>query len=332
MSVRPTEFIWHNGKLVPWHQATVHVLAHGLHYGSAVFEGIRAYSTPQGTAIFRLEDHIRRLKQSARIYRMPMPFDAATLEAACCEVVRANGLSDAYLRPIAYRGFGALSVSPLDTPMEVAIAAIEWGTYLGEDALKQGVDAAFSSWIRPSSHSTPLMAKASGHYLNAQLIADEARRNGYGEGLALNADGQLSEGAGENVFLVEDGVLKTPPQSASVLRGVTRDTVMVLARDLGLEVSEETIARERVYVADEVFLTGTAAEITPVRAIDGISIGEQRLTEQCPGPITSALQWAFFGLFDGSTSDHHGWLRPVAVARPDPVSAVKALEPVPVGG
>ncbi len=322
MSLQPTESIWHNGALVPWQQATVHVLAHGLHYGSAVFEGIRAYSTPNGPVIFRLEDHVRRWLQSARIYRIPMPFSAAELEAACCEVVRANGLTNAYLRPIAYRGLGGLSVSPVDTPVEVAIAAIEWGAYLGKDALKHGVDAAFSSWIRPSSQSTPLMAKASGHYLNAQLIADEARRNGYGEGLALNAHGQLSEGAGENVFLVENGVLETPPQSASVLRGVTRDTVMVLARDLGLEVTEETIARERVYVADEVFLTGTAAEITPVRQVDGIALGEQ-----CPGPVTCALQSAFFGLFDGSTPDRHGWLCPVGAESPEASAPDGRAEP-----
>ncbi|MEM7583235.1 MAG: branched-chain amino acid transaminase [Acidobacteriota bacterium] len=312
MSLTPTQLIWHNGKLVPWERATVHVLAHGLHYGSAVFEGIRAYATPDGPAVFRLEDHIRRLHESARIYRMPMPFSAAELEAACCEVLRANRLSNAYLRPIAYRGLGALSVSPEGTPMEVAIAAIEWGAYLGDEALKHGVDAAFSSWIRPSSHSTPLMAKAAGHYLNAQLIADEARRNGYGEGLALNAQGQLSEGAGENVFLVENGVLKTPSQSSSVLRGITRDTVRVLAQDLGLEVAEETIARERIYVADEVFLTGTAAEITPVRTVDGVAIGET-----CPGPVTQALQRAFFGLFDGSTPDRWGWLRAVGPAARD---------------
>ena len=230
MSLPATEFIWHNGALVPWQQATVHVMAHGLHYGSGVFEGIRAYETPYGTSIFRLEDHIERLLQSARVYRMPIAFSAQELEEACCEVVRINGLSNAYVRPIAYRGLAGLSVTPQDIPLEVAIAAIEWGTYLGEGALNHGVDAAISSWIRPSSHSTPLLAKACGHYLNAQLIADEARRNGYGEGLALNADGLLSEGAGENVFLVENGVLKTPPQAASVLRGITRDSIFQLAK------------------------------------------------------------------------------------------------------
>ncbi|MEM7351545.1 MAG: branched-chain amino acid transaminase [Acidobacteriota bacterium] len=309
MSLRPTQLIWHNGALVPWEQATVHVMAHGLHYGSAVFEGIRAYQTPDGPAVFRLEDHIRRLIDSARIYRMRLPFSACELEDACCEVVRANGLQDAYVRPIAYRGLGNLAVTPEDGPLEVAIAAFEWGAYLGDDAVRHGVDAAFSSWIRPSSHSTPLLAKACGHYLNAQLIAEEARRNGYGEGLALNGDGQLSEGAGENVFLVEDGALRTPPQSASVLRGITRDSIFELARQRDIEVVEEAIARERIYVADEVFLTGTAAEVTPVRSVDGIRIGAA-----CPGPVTRTLQQAYFGLFDGTTPDVLDWLRPIGTA------------------
>ena len=319
MSIVPTELIWHNGCLVPWEKATVHVLAHGLHYGSAVYEGIRVYQTPEGPAVFRLRDHIRRLVQSARIYRMPLPFTAAELEEACCEIVGANHLTNAYIRPIAYRGLGTLSVTPKDTPMEVAIAAIEWGAYLGEEALAQGIDAAFSSWIRPSSHSTPLLAKASGHYLNSQLIAEEARRNGYGEGLALNSDGQLSEGAGENVFIVEDGVVRTPPQAASVLRGITRDSVMELARQLGFEATQEPIARERVYVADEVFLTGTAAEVTPVRSVDGIAIGEGR-----PGLVTQAIQRAYFGLFDGSTEDRHGWLRRIGPPAEEPPARVAA--------
>ncbi len=306
MGLTPTQWIWHNGKLVAWQEATVHVMAHGLHYGSAVFEGIRAYATPTGSAIFRLDDHLRRLEQSARIYRLRLDWDRQQLAAACRELLIANRLDSAYLRPIAYRGVGSLAVTAEDNPVELAIGALEWGAYLGSEALEQGIEVAFSSWIRPSSHSTPLLAKACGHYLNSQLIAEEARRHGYTEGIALNDAGQISEGAGENFFLVENGVICTPPQASSVLRGLTRDTVMQLARRLGIEVRQEPLARERAYVAEEVFLTGTAAEITPVKGIDGLSIGNGG-----PGPVTRALQCAFFGLFDGSTADTEGWLQAV---------------------
>lgn len=296
--------IWFNGALRPWQQATVHVMAHGLHYGSAVFEGIRCYETPEGPAIFRLGDHIERMLQSARIYRMRIPFDRAELEAGCRSVVARNGLRSAYLRPIALRGLAGFGLAQsADGPVEVAIAAIEFGAYLGADGLKHGVDVCVSSWQRPAPAAQPSAAKAAGHYLNSQLVANEARRLGFAEGIALGSDGCLSEGSGENLFVIRKGVIYTPPAAASILVGITRDTVFELARDLGVEVREQSLPRESLYLADEVFLTGTAAEITPVRSVDGIEVGAG-----ARGPITEALQSRFFGLFDGRTRDRHGWL------------------------
>lgn len=296
--------IWSNGEIKPWRDATVHVMAHAIHYGSSVFEGIRCYATPRGPAIFRLEDHIDRLYQSARIYRMPVPFAPSTLMRACKEVVSANNLRQAYLRPVILRGMCGFGVAPpADAPIEVAIAAVEWGAYLGEEGLKQGVDACVSSWNRAAPNTTPTLAKAGGNYLNSQLIAGEARRQGYAEGIALSPDGTLSEGAGENLFVVRKGVLYTPPAASSILVGITRDTVFQLAADLELKVVEQTLPRELLYVADEVFLTGTAAEITPVRSVDGLAVGNG-----ARGPITAALQERFFGLFDGRTPDQYGWL------------------------
>lgn len=296
--------IWSNGEIKPWRDATVHVMAHAIHYGSSVFEGIRCYATPRGPAIFRLEDHIDRLYQSARIYRMPVPYAPSELMRACKEVVSANNLRQAYLRPVILRGMCGFGVSaPADAPMEVAIAAVEWGAYLGEEGLKAGVDACVSSWNRAAPNTTPTLAKAGGNYLNSQLIAGEARRQGYAEGIALAPDGTLSEGAGENLFVVRKGVLYTPPAASSILVGITRDTVFQLAADLGLKVVEQTLPRELLYVADEVFLTGTAAEITPVRSVDGMAVGNG-----ARGPITAALQERFFGLFDGRTPDQYGWL------------------------
>ncbi len=310
MSMKKTELIWFDGRLVPWESATVHVMAHGLHYGSSVFEGIRAYATPNGPAIFRLRDHIERLLDSARIHRMVPDFGLESLEEACRAVVEKNGLSSAYIRPVVFRGPGSLSLAAPGCPIQVAIAAFEWGAYLGEEALAAGVDVGVSSWARAAPNTFPALAKAGGNYLSSQLIAQEARRHGYAEGIALDHQGLISEGSGENVFLVRRGRLHTPPLSAAILPGITRDTVITLARDMGLEVAEERLPREALHVADEVFFSGTAAEITPVRSVDGLPVGEGKR-----GPITERIQTQFFGLFDGSTEDRWGWLSAV---RTDP--------------
>jgi branched-chain amino acid aminotransferase len=299
--------IWHNGALIPFQDAKVHVLSHGLHYGSSVFEGIRAYATPKGPCVFRLHEHMERLFDSARIYRMLPPYDCKTLTEACCEVVSANGYESAYIRPLIYRGFGKLGLVPSpDTPIEVAIAALEWGTYLGEGALERGVDVCVSSWTRLRANTMPTMAKAGGNYMSSQLIATEAKRNGFHEAIALDANGYVSEGPGENVFVVRKGVLYTPPITASILPGITRDTIITLARSLGYEVREENMVREALYLADELFFTGTAAEITPVRSVDGITVGAGKR-----GPVTEQLQKTFFGLFSGETPDQWHWLTPV---------------------
>lgn len=318
--MQPASTIWFNGRLVPWQDATVHVMAHGLHYGSSVFEGIRCYATPKGPAIFRLEEHIERLYHSAAIYRMAIPYSPGELAEACREAVRANGLKSAYLRPVVFRGFSGFGLATAtNAPIEVAVAAIEFGAYLGEDGLKNGIDACVSSWSRAAPNTFPAMAKAGGNYLNSQLIAMEARRLGFGEGIALSHDGLLSEGSGENLFVVRKGVLYTPPAAASILVGITRDTVFTLAADLGLRVAEQAMPREILYVADEVFMTGTAAEITPVRSVDGIVIGAGSR-----GPITAALQERFFGLFDGRTEDRWGWLDPVHADARRPATATTA--------
>ena len=308
MPLKTTKFIWHEGRLVPWEQATVHVLSHALHYGSSVFEGIRVYQTPNGAVGFRLTDHVRRLFHSAKIYRMKIPYSREAITAACREVVRENGLKGAYIRPIAFRGYGELGVAGnIEQPASVSIAAWEWGSYLGEGALEQGVDVCVSSWQRVAPNTVPALAKAGGNYLSSALVTLEARRLGYAEGIALSVDGYVSEGAGENLFLVQNGKLYTPPVAASILSGITRDTVARLAESLGLQVIEQNIPRELLYIADEVFLTGTAAEITPVRSVDKITIGEGKR-----GPITERLQKLFFGLFDGSTVDRWNWLEPIA--------------------
>lgn len=301
------ELIWHNGELKPWADATTHVMAHALHYGSSVFEGIRVYDTPEGPAVFRLQDHLERLFDSAKLYRMPMPYDLDTLRRACHQAVSANGLKSAYLRPIAFRGAGTLGLLPKpETPTEVAVAAMHWGTYLGEEALEQGVEVCISSWSRIAPNTLPAMAKAGGQYLSSQLISMEAHRLGFSEGIALGIDGRVSEGAGENLFMVKHGVLMTPPVSASLLAGITRNTIMQLARAAGVEVVEQAISREALYLADELFFTGTAAEVTPIRAVDDIQIGAGRR-----GPLTEQLQSAFFGLFDGSTADDWNWLEAI---------------------
>jgi branched-chain amino acid aminotransferase len=306
MAITPTEFIWHNGSFVPWHAATTHVLAHGLHYGSAVFEGMRAYELAHddGTAIFRLKSHIKRLFDSARIYQIEIPYSIDEIERACLDCVSMNGLRSAYIRPIAFRGFGTFSLVPQgQTPVEFAIAAIAWGAYLGNSALRDGVDVCVSSWTRLAPNTVPVLAKAAGHYLSSQLIASEAARNGYTEGIALDASGMLSEGSSENLFIVKDDVLYTTPISSSVLQGITRDSILTLADHLGIHVREQAMPREMLYVADEVFFTGTAAEITPVRSVDRTPVADGK-----PGPVTRVLQDAFFGLFDGKTPDRWGWL------------------------
>ena len=314
MSKDPKGFIWFNGNMVPWADAKVHVLSHALHYGSSVFEGIRVYETPSGSRVFRLRDHMTRMYNSARLYRIGIPYDQPMLEAACRQAVVANGLDrGAYLRPIAFRGMAGLGLAaPADSPVDVAIAAIEWGAYLGEDGLKNGVDVCVSSWQRVAPNTIPSGAKAGGTYLSSQLISMEAKRNGFAEGIGLTTDGTVGEGAGENLFVVKDGRLMTPPAASSILAGITRDTVICLARDAGYEVVEQAIPREMLYFADELFFTGTAAEITPIRSVDRIEVGAGTR-----GPVTETLQNQFFGLFSGRTPDTRGWLDPVEpVTRP----------------
>ena len=305
MPIPATPYIWFNGKLVPWEKATVHVLAHALHYGSSVFEGIRAYATPGGVAIFRLHDHTRRFYDSAKIYRIQIPFQPEQIDAACREAIAANKLAKgAYLRPIAFRGYGEMGVVPkIDPPVDVAIAAWEWGKYLGAEGESEGVDVCVSSWQRVAPNTLPAMAKAGGNYLSSQLISMEAKRLGFAEGIGLSTDGTVSEGGGENLFVVKDGVLMTPALAHSVLGGITRDTVIKLAHELGLEVRECAVPRELLYLADELFFSGTAVEVTPIRSVDRIAVGTGRR-----GPITERIQQAFFGLFDGRTADKWGWL------------------------
>ncbi len=296
--------IWHNGRIKPWHEATVHIGAHALHYGSSVFEGVRVYATPEGPRYFRLEEHTARLFNSARIYDLNHGFDAAAINRACRDVIVANGLQSAYVRPIVYRsGFTFSLAPPLDTAVDVAIIALPWGAYHGADAVEHGVDVCVSSWNRAAPNTFPTGAKAGGNYLNSQLIAREAANGGYAEGIALGTDGLLSEGAGENLFVVRNRRIHTPPSAASILAGITRDSVIALAHERGFEVIEQALPREMLYFADEVFMTGTAAEVTPVRSVDRKPVGTGK-----PGPVTRQLQQDFFGLFDGRTEDRWGWL------------------------
>lgn len=303
MAMQKMEYIWFNGQLVEWEKATIHVLSHVVHYGTSFFEGIRCYETPQGTAVFRLAPHIRRLFESVRIYRTEIPYTQEHLVAAVKETIRANKLRSGYIRPVVYRGYGAIGLDPTDCPVEVAIATMEWGKYLGAEAMEQGVDVCISSWNRFAPNTMPSLAKAGGNYLNSQLVKLEALRHGYSEGIALDTNGSVSEGSGENVFVVRNGVVFTPPIGSSILEGITRDTVLVLLRDMGVEVREQAIPRELLYIADELFFTGTAAEITPVRSVDGITVGSGRR-----GPITTDVQAAFFGIVQGERADTHGWL------------------------
>ena len=300
--------IWHNGKLVAWDEASVHVTTHALHYGSSVFEGIRAYKKGDQTVFFRLNEHNQRLFDSAKIYRIKIPFTLDAVNAACHQVVAENGLTEgAYLRPIAFRGavgFGV--VAPKDSRVDVSIIAQEWGAYLGEEGLNDGVDVCISSWQRLAPNTVPPAAKAGGNYLSSQLIGMEAQRLGFHEGIGLTVEGVVSEGAGENLFLIKDGRIFTPPASSSILCGITRDTLITLARERGYEVTERSLTRESLYLADELFFTGTAAEVTPVRSVDRLPVGSGTR-----GPITKQLQDDFFGLFDGRTQDRWGWLEPL---------------------
>jgi len=298
------ELIWFNGELMPWQNATVHVMSHALHYGSSVFEGIRAYKTHKGTCIFRLEEHVDRLFDSAKVYRMNIPFTRDEVIKACKDAVVENKLDAAYLRPLAFLGDVGMGLRPpADAKADLMVAAFSWEAYLGAEAIEHGVDVGVSSWNRLAPNTMPTAAKAGGNYLSSQLISMEAGRHGYTEGIALDVNNMVSEGAGQNLFLVRKGVIYTPLSTASILPGLTRDAVMTLARDLGYEVREEPISRESLYLTDEFFMTGTATEIVPVKSVDGIPVGTGSR-----GPVTKALQDAFFGIFDGSTEDKWGWL------------------------
>jgi len=307
----PTEKIWHNGRFIPWDEAKIHVLSHVVSYGSSVFEGIRCYATPSGPAVFRLREHIRRMIDSAKIYRTELGYTAEQLAEAMLELVRVNHMNACYLRPIALRGYGEIGVHAGKNPVEVFIACWEWGKYLGEEALANGVDVCVSSWNRIAPNTLPTLAKAGANYMNSQLIKMEALVNGYSEGIGLDTAGYVSEGSGENIFVVRDGKILTPPLGASVLPGITRDSVMQLARDLDIPVIETLVPREMLYIAEEVFFSGTAAGITPIRSIDRIKIGSGRR-----GPVAEKLQKEFFGIINGVKPDRYGWLTPVGVPQP----------------
>ena len=307
MAMTKASKIWMNGKWVAWDEAKIHVLSHVAHYASSVFEGIRAYETRRGTAIFRLEPHLDRLMLSAKIYRMELPFTREQIRNACLEVVAINDLKECYIRPLIYRGYENLGVNPFGNPIDVAIAAFPWGKYLGEDALTKGVAVKVSSWQRLAPNTMPAMAKASSNYMNSQLMKMEALVDGYSEAIALDVNGFVSEGSGQNVFAVVDGTIWTPTLASSILAGITRDTVITLARELGYPVREEVMPREMLYGADELFYAGTAVEITPITSVDRIAVGDGTR-----GPVTKALQDAFFGIVRGDGTDRHGWLTPVS--------------------
>ena len=295
--------VWMNGKLIPWKDARIHIASHVIHYGTSLFEGFRTYATPQGSVIFRLQSHTQRLYNSCKMYRMDIPYTQTQFNQAVVETIKANNLKSCYVRPIVYRGYGSLGVDPFPNPVDCAILVWEWGKYLGEDALENGVDVRVSSWQRMAPNTFPALAKSGANYMNSQLIKMEALLDGYAEGIALNVRGHISEGSGENIFVVIDGILHTPPLSSSILPGITRDTVITLTKELGIHFVEDTIPREMLYIADEVFFTGSAAEITPIRSIDKIIIGEGKR-----GPITKKLQDEFFAYIDGEREDRHNWL------------------------
>jgi branched-chain amino acid aminotransferase len=312
MALQKTDKIWHKGKLIRWEDATVHVMAHVIHYGSSVFEGVRCYAPPSGPAIFRAKEHMERLLDSAKVYRMEVSYSREELVTAMSDLVRANGVWPCYLRPIVFRGYGDAGVTPVNCPVEVYICNYPWGKYLTQD--DSGVDVCVSSWTRIAPNTLPALAKAGANYMNSQLIRMEATINGYAEGIALDINGYVSEGSGENVFIVRNGVLQTAPLGNSVLPGITRDSILTLAREMGIPVVEAGIPREMLYLADEAFFTGTAAEITPIRSVDRITVGKGAV-----GPITRSLQREFFGIVNGTHPDRHNWLTPVPVASKQPV-------------
>jgi len=319
MGFSGTGKVWMNGKLVDWADATIHVASHVVHYGTGVFEGARCYKTPKGSQFFRLDAHIRRLFDSARVYRMPYEMSQEAFTQGVIDTVKANALPACYIRPVIYRGYRSLGVDPAPCPIEAVILVWEWSAYHGEGALERGIDVRVSSWARSAPNTFPAMAKATANYANSALIKLEAGVDGYAEGIALGPDGRLSEGSGQNLFLVRDDVLYTPPVSASVLPGITRDAVITLAREMGFTVREQELPREMLYIADEVFFAGTAVEITPIRSIDKIQVGPGRR-----GPVTAALQQAFFDYINGVVPDRHNWLTPVEIPTPEPAEAAGA--------
>ncbi len=315
MAINKTEKIWHNGKLINWDDATLHVMSHVVNYGSAVFEGIRCYARKEGAGIFRAAEHMQRLLDSAKIYRMEVPFSRDELVRGMVELVAANKICPSYIRPIVLRGYGQIGVNPFNSPIEVYIVNYEWGKYLGSGKVDEGVDVCVSSWTRLAPNTMPAMAKSGANYMNSQLIKMEAIVNGYVEGIALDVNGYVSEGSGENLFLVRNGTLLTAPLGNSVLPGITRDSVLRLARDLGIPVVEQMIPREMLYIADEVFFSGTAAEITPIRSVDKIVVGEGKA-----GPVTKRLQKEFYGILQGTEADRYHWFTPVPVKDRQPVT------------
>jgi len=313
MAIQKTDKIWHNGKFIPWDDATLHVMSHVVNYGSSVFEGVRCYALPTGPAIFRAQEHVQRLLDSARIYRIDVEFSREDILAGLVDLIKTNGIWPCYIRPIVLRGYGEAGVNPFNSPTEVYICNYPWGKYLGTDA-SEGVDVCISSWTRIAPNTLPAMAKAGANYMNSQLIKMEAIINGYSEGIALDVNGYVSEGSGENLFVVRNETLLTAPLGNSVLPGITRDSVLQIARDLGIKIAEQQIPRESLYIADEVFFTGTAAEITPIRSVDKISVGQGVI-----GPITKSIQQEFYGIVRGEKKDRYNWLTPVPVAAKQPV-------------
>ncbi len=306
--MQESEKIWHNGQLVKWADATIHVLSHALHYGTSVFEGIRAYSTPDGPAAFRLDEHLERLERSAQMYYMDLPFDRDALRDAVFEVVTANGLASCYIRPLAFRGYGTMGLYPLDAPVDVTVAAWEWGAYLGEEGLRNGIRAKISTWRRIGNNTIPGQAKAGGQYLNSILAKIEAEKGGYEEAILLNEQGDVCDGSGENIFVVKDGVVSTPPVQAAILEGITRNAIIELAADERIPVVERAISRAELYLADEVFVSGTAAEVCPINSVDDHELGE-------PGPITRRLQDRFFAVTRGEDPAFRDWLTPIGGTR-----------------
>lgn len=309
MKLTPSKRLWFNGELVPWEQAQTHVLSHVIHYGSGVFEGMRAYPSDRGPAIVGLDEHIARLFDSCKIISLPIPFDEQQLRGGVLETVRDTGYEACYIRPFVFRGYGELGVDPTNAPVEVVIAAFPFGSLMGAEALEQGVDVGVSSWRRMAPDTHPAMAKAAGNYLNSQLVLLEAQRHGYAEGIVLDVDGYVCEGSGENIFLVREGRLMTPPVGSSILAGITRGYAIRLAQDLGIEVVETRIPREMLYTSDELFFTGTAAEVTPIRSVDAKPVGNGKR-----GPVTRQLQAAYFDVTHGRVEDRHEWLTFTACA------------------